>query len=108
LEDGVGVRRDRNQAAAWYRKAAEQDDPAAQLRLGILLGPGNGARTDVVEAHKWLNLSASRWVDETQRLEAVARRAALETHMTPAQISEATRRSLAWQDTTGMRPRRLR
>ena len=70
--------RDLDQAAAWYRKAADRADPAAQLRLGILLGPGNGARTDVVAAHMWLNLSASRWKNEDLRVEAAARRDALE------------------------------
>jgi hypothetical protein len=101
-EDGRGVTRDLDQAAAWYRKAADQTDPAAQLRLGILLSPGNGARTDVVEAHMWLNLSASRWKNEALRVEAVARRAAIEKQMTEAQISDAIRRSLRWQDTVGM------
>jgi len=31
-EDGRGVPRDLDQAASWYRKAADQTDPAAQLR----------------------------------------------------------------------------
>jgi TPR repeat protein len=101
-EEGRGVPRDLDQAATWYRKAADQTDPAAQLRLGILLSPGNGARTDVVEAHKWLNLSASRWKNEALRVEAAARREALEAQMTEAQISDAIRRSLRWQDTIGM------
>ncbi len=103
FEDGRGVRRDLDQAASWYRKAADQTDPAAQLRLGILLSPGNGTRTDIVEAHMWLNLSASRWKNEALRVEAAARRDALETQMTEAQVSEAIRRSLRWQDTVGMR-----
>lgn len=104
-EEGRGVARDLDQAAMWYRKAADAKDPAAQLRLGILLSPGNGARTDVVEAHMWLNLSASRWKNEALRVEAAARRDALETQMTPAQISEAIRRSIRWQDTVGMQLR---
>jgi len=104
-EDGRGVPRDLDQAATWYRKAADQTDPAAQLRLGILLSPGNGARTDVVEAHMWLNLSASRWKSEALRVEAAARRDALEQQMTAAQISDAIRRSLRWQDTVGMQQR---
>jgi TPR repeat protein len=101
-EEGRGLSRDLDEAAALYRKAADQKDPAAQLRLGILLSPGNGARTDVVEAHMWLNLSASRWKNEALRVEAAARRDALEPRMTEAQISEAIRRSLRWQDTVGM------
>jgi TPR repeat protein len=101
-EEGRGVPRDLDQAAGWYRKAADQTDPAAQLRLGILLSPGNGTRTDVVEAYKWLNLSASRWKSEALRVEAAARRDALEKQMTEAQVSEGIQRSLQWQDTVGM------
>lgn len=101
-EEGRGVPRDLDRAAIWYRKAADQTDPAAQLRLGILLSPGNGARTDVVEAYKWLNLSASRWKSEALRVEAAARRDALEKQMTEAQVSEGIQRSLRWQDTVGM------
>jgi TPR repeat protein len=101
-EEGRGVARDLDQAAAWYRKAADQTDPAAQLRLGILLSPGNGTRTDIVAAHMWLNLSASRWKNEALRVEAAARRDALEKQMSEAQISDAIRRSLRWQDTVGM------
>jgi hypothetical protein len=66
---------------------------------------GNGARTDVVEAHKWLNLAASRWEDKEHRIEAVAQREALEATMTSAQISDAIKRSLRWQDTVGLRGR---
>jgi uncharacterized protein len=103
LEDGRGVTRDLDRAAMWYRKAADQTDPAAQLRLGILLSPGNGKRTDIVEAHMWLNLAASRWKNEALRVDAAARRDALEKQMTEAQISDAIRRSIRWQDTAGMR-----
>ena len=39
-------------------------------------------------------------------MEAAARRDALEARMTPAQISEAIRRSIEWQDTVGMQQRR--
>jgi TPR repeat protein len=101
-EEGRGVRKDLDEAARWYRKAADQTDPAAQLRLGILLSPGNGTRTDIVEAHMWLNLSASRWKNEALRVEAAARREALEKQMTEEQISNAIRRSIRWQDTVGM------
>jgi hypothetical protein len=50
----------------------------------------------------WLNLAASRWKNEALRVEAAARRDALEKEMTEAQISDAIRRSLRWQDTVGM------
>ena len=94
--------RDLDQAAAWYRKAADQTDPAAQLRLGILLSPGNGARTDVVEAHMWLNLSASRWKNEALRVEAAARRDALEAAHDAGADLRGHPPVARWQDTVGM------
>jgi len=41
-DSGRGVPQDRVQAAAWYRKAAEQGDPRAQFNLGLMYryGPG--------------------------------------------------------------------
>ena len=41
-DSGRGVPQDRSQAAAWYRKAAEQGDARAQFNLGLMYryGPG--------------------------------------------------------------------
>ena len=41
-DSGRGVPQDRAQAAAWYRKAAEQGDAKAQFNLGLMYryGPG--------------------------------------------------------------------
>ena len=57
---GRGVPQDDAQAAAWFRKAADQGLAAAQRRLGAMYVLGQGVPQDDVEAHRWLNLAASR------------------------------------------------
>ena len=44
-------------AADWFRKAAQQGLPQAQLQLGILLHQGLGIKADKFEAYVWLLLS---------------------------------------------------
>lgn len=50
---GRNVTRDDAQAAAWYRKAAEQGNADAQLQLAISYDLGQGVPKDVTEAAKW-------------------------------------------------------
>jgi hypothetical protein len=41
-DSGRGVPKDRSQAAAWYRRAAEQGDAKAQFNLGLMYRYGSG------------------------------------------------------------------
>ena len=41
-------------------KAAEQGDATAQFNLGAMYEDGRGVPQDFIQAHKWLNLAASR------------------------------------------------
>jgi len=99
---GRGLPRDPRAAAIWYRRAADQDDARAQTELGLLLA-GEEALADPVEAHKWLNLAASRGAHAEQRARATTLRDALAARMTEDQLLEAQRRAGTWQDTTGAR-----
>lgn len=77
-----GVRQDLAEAARWYRRAAaqghkdsqnilkspllalairasEEDDAAAQLRLGLMYAKGDGARQNSAEAARWYQKSAN-------------------------------------------------
>ena len=96
--DGRGVTRNAAQAISWFRKAADRGEADAQIELGILLSPGHGKSTDIVEAHTWLNLAASRWKDEAKRLQAGRLRDELEKAMTDDQRAQAYRRATEWQD----------
>jgi TPR repeat protein len=100
-EEGRALPRDLREAAAWYRRAADQDLVDAQIRLGALyrraeLGP------DLVEAHVWLNLAASRFKSTDQFVTASRMRDEVARSLSEAQLLEAFRRATAWQDTTGM------
>ena len=57
---GQGVPQDYVQAAAWFRKAADQGNAPAQAALGVMYAHGQGVPQDYVQAHMWLDLSASR------------------------------------------------
>lgn len=48
------------QAAEWFRKAAELGDFAAQRDLGYLYLHGEGVKKDAVEARKWLEKAAAQ------------------------------------------------
>ena len=50
---GRGVPRDLAQSAYWYRKAADQGLPAAQVQLGYFYLAGLGVERDAAQAAKW-------------------------------------------------------
>jgi len=56
---GRGVAKDLAQAAYWYRKAADQGDPAAQVYLGYLYSAGIGVPQDTAEAIRWYRRAAA-------------------------------------------------
>jgi uncharacterized protein len=56
---GRGVRKDLTQSAYWYRKAADQGNPAAQVYLGYMYTVGMGVPQDKGEAVKWYRRAAS-------------------------------------------------
>ena len=62
------------------------------LALGRLYVQGLGVIQDYVEAHKWLNLAASRG-----EVAALTERDALAAKMTPQQIAAAQERAAAWR-----------
>ena len=80
------------EALTEWRAAAGAGDRRAMLALGRLHLQGLGVVQDYVEAHKWLNLAASR--GEAAALEE---RDALASKMTPAQVAAAQERAAAWR-----------
>jgi len=57
-ESGLGVPKDDQLAARWYRRAAEQGDPEAENALGEKYLIGEGIERDKEEATKWFRKSA--------------------------------------------------
>ena len=76
------------EALAQWRYAADAGDDRAMLALGRLYVQGLGASQDFVEAHKWLNLAASR-----SSAAAAGERDALSARMTPQQMATAQERA---------------
>jgi len=54
------IAEDYQQAAAWYRKAAEQNDVAGQMRLAALYRDGRGVARDMAEAAAWYRKAAEQ------------------------------------------------
>ena len=68
---GIGVTRDPVIARQWAEKAAAQDDPAAEVKLGQFIERGHpGVSRDPNLARQWYQLSAEQ--DYTQAMNAMA------------------------------------
>ncbi len=88
-----------NEAVTQWQAAANAGDRRAMLELGRLYATGLGVMQDYVEAHKWLNLAASRG-----EAAALAERNALAAKMTPAQLESAQQQAAAFQSSVGGAP----
>lgn len=56
--NGIGVNRDDNEAARWYRKASEQAHADGMLNLGRVYSSGSGVAKDEAEATLWYRRAA--------------------------------------------------
>lgn len=76
--------------------AASGGDVNALFDLGVAFSTGsNGVTCDMIEAHKWFNIAASRGHEE-----AAWCRADISDEMTAREISEAQRRARQWLSET--------
>ena len=48
------------EAVAWFRKSAEQNDPDGQFGLGSMLASGEGIKRDPIAARSWIEKSAAQ------------------------------------------------
>jgi TPR repeat protein len=72
--------------------AASQGDISAYFDLGVAYSTGShGADCDMIEAHKWFNIAASKGHEEASWC-----RADVSDEMTAREISEAQRRAREW------------
>ena len=58
FEYGWGVEKDMKQAFTWYKKAADQKQPAAYNSIGNIYRLGNGVEQNPTEALRWYQLGA--------------------------------------------------
>ena len=89
---GDGVARNYTEAARWFRLAADQGNPGAQVKLALLYEAGKGVPQDNVQAHMWFNLagaqgdkSAAEWRD------------VLAGHMAADEITRAQELAKGWK-----------
>ena len=63
---GEGVPQDYQLAAHWWRRAAEQGSPDAQVKLGLLYLNGEGVERDQTLALHWMEKAANQGFVEAQ------------------------------------------
>jgi hypothetical protein len=80
----VGVTQDHQEAAKWYRLAAEQGDAFSQYNLGLLYLNGQGITQDYIRAYMWFDLVANKGHNNARE-----DRAWIATEMTVSQIINA-------------------
>ena len=57
---GEGVAKDGKEAAAWFRRAADQGHAKAQFILGLMYYRGEGVAKDEQEAAAWIRRAADQ------------------------------------------------
>jgi TPR repeat protein len=65
--DGNGIKQNFEEAAIWYRKAAEQNAIPAEIALGIAYERGEGVKQDYAEAAKWYRRAAEQGDGDAQK-----------------------------------------
>lgn len=79
-------------AIAGFLADAANGDVNALFNLGVAYSTGsNGIECDLIEAHKWFNLAASRGHEDASYC-----RADISDEMTAREIAEAQRRARRW------------
>ena len=58
--EGYGVEKDPEQAAFWYKQAANSGHPEAQFFLALLYSSGKGVKRDEEQAERWVSSSATQ------------------------------------------------
>ena len=87
------------QAAAWYRKAADQGYAGAQYNLGVMYANGQGVPQDYVRLICGSTWQPSGTSDAGFHNKSVKDRDFVAAKMTPAQIAEAQRMASEWKPT---------
>jgi hypothetical protein len=91
-----GLKQSYAEAAAWYRKSAEQGNVYAQASLGILCHSGKGVPHDDLQSEMWFTIATEHALPN-DRDTIAEMRDSVAAHLTPEQISEARRLAHDWQ-----------
>lgn len=91
---GSQVPRDDVKATQWFIKAADAGQAMGMFMAGVALWSGRGIEKDMVEAHKWLDLS-TRFSDRNQPAQTALD--GLTRVLSPQQVAEAKKRVADWE-----------
>jgi TPR repeat protein len=85
-------------AARWFLDAARQGHAEAQLNLGFMYERGDGVPQNDIQAHKWMNVAASRFGDgqNRERVLAVQARDRIAQRLSPLHLRIAQRLATEW------------
>jgi TPR repeat protein len=95
--EGRGVPQDLSQSMVWFQKSADQGFVRAQVVVARGYAEGRGVAKDNIEAYRWYTVAASLASGEERALLVVLCEASAKL-MTPAEILEARRRAMEWQE----------
>ena len=93
-----------HQAAAWYRKTAEQGDASAQYFLGSMYAGGRGLPQDYAEACFWFDLATADKLSARLAEQTVKDRYKAASHLTPADQSRVQQRARKWFEAHQAKP----
>ena len=66
-ENGLGVRRDYDEALRWYRLAAERNFSHAFYAIGVMYEKGRGVPEDLRQAREWMKKAADRGFEDAKK-----------------------------------------
>ena len=89
--NAYGVYRDYGKALQCFLVAAEHGIAGSQNNVGYMYAQGQGVPQDFVKAHMWFDIAAANG-EKT----AIANRAIVATHMSPAELAESVKLAREW------------
>jgi TPR repeat protein len=92
---GQPFKQDHKEALKWYRKAADQNHPTAQLNMALMYSKGQGAPVNPTQAHMWAALAAQS-AKGPEGIEALRLRDSIEAGLTAVQMAESNRMRGEW------------
>ncbi len=96
---GQGVAKSFEEAAKWYRAAAEQGIPQSQLRLAKLYTEGQGVPKDLEAAYAWLSVA-----EHMGHAQAKNDKAQLEGQLAADNLAHARQLAAEYTQKFGVRP----
>lgn len=87
----ISRRQNLQNAAAWYREAADYEHPGAQYNLATMYEAGTGVERDLTQAYVWARLAR-----DNDAVGAHALVSRIQAAMTPAQLDQAQRNYAQW------------